>query len=81
MVRSLPGWSWWEGPAEAITAPHPCPVLPAVRYFTEQHEMQLQQTPSVQTVANLVKEVRRRRWRRVAESGGDRYRAAELSAV
>lgn len=27
----------------------------AVRYFTEQHEMQLQRTPTVKTVANLVK--------------------------
>jgi hypothetical protein len=35
--------------------------------------MQLQQTPSVQTVANLVKEVRRQRKRRLAGSGGDRY--------
>ena len=30
---------------------------PAVRYFTESHEMQLNRTPGVWTVANLVKEV------------------------
>jgi hypothetical protein len=31
---------------------------PAVRYFTEQHEMQLQTTANVKTIANLVKMVR-----------------------
>ena len=33
--------------------------LPVVRYFTEQHEMQLQKPPNVKTVANLVRQVSR----------------------
>jgi hypothetical protein len=33
-------------------------TLFAVRYFTEQHEMQLQRRADVKTVANLVKTVR-----------------------
>ena len=37
-----------------ISGPLPAP---AVRYFTEQHEMQLQRAPDVKTVANLVKTV------------------------
>lgn len=38
--------------------PPPVPLPPAaVRYFTEQHEMQLQRTPGVRTVAQLVREV------------------------
>ncbi|GAB4822237.1 hypothetical protein N2152v2_009283 [Parachlorella kessleri] len=32
-------------------------VADYVRYFTEQHEMQLQQQPSVKTVANLVRQM------------------------
>jgi 20S proteasome subunit beta 1 len=33
------------------------PCCDPVRYFTEQHEMQLQRKPTVKTVANLVKTV------------------------
>ena len=40
-----------------LTSHSPFPA-PAVRYFTEQHEMQLQRTPGVWAVANMVKEVR-----------------------
>lgn len=59
----------------------PCPLLSrcclhcrtrpaAVRYFTESHEMQLQHTPGVRTVANLVKEVRRRQAQRFSRGWG-----------
>lgn len=45
-------------PAPTGLTPTPLSLHPAVRYFTEQHEMQLQRTPGVWAVANMVKEVR-----------------------
>lgn len=44
-------------PAHPTATPAAPLLLPAaVRYFTEQHQMQLQKPPTVKTVANLVKE-------------------------